>query len=173
MTMSLSRRELLRSAAILSAVPVAWIGPADAEGRDSKGWQLPKKRGVEVVDNEWIPLKDGTKLSVRLWLPEGARKTATPVVWEYIPYRKRDLMRMWDDAWGHQLAQYGVAFARVDVRGSGDSEGVIVDEYSDQELHDGVEIIAWLGHQPWSNGNVGMRGISWGGINTLQVAALG
>ncbi len=73
---------------------------------------------------------------------------------------------------GQELAQYGIAYARVDARGSGDSEGVLVDEYLQQELNDGVEVIAWLARQPWSNGNVGMRGISWGGINTLEVAAL-
>jgi len=73
---------------------------------------------------------------------------------------------------GHQLAQYGIAFARVDARGSGDSQGILLDEYLDQELSDGVEVIGWLSGQPWSNGRVGMRGISWGGINTLQIAAL-
>jgi len=170
--MTLTRRDLLCSAALLAAAPFAWPGAANAEARDAKGWRLPPKGKVEVIDNEWIALTDGTKLSVRLWLPEGARTKPVPVVWEYIPYRKRDLLRIWDDAWGHQLAQYGVAYARVDVRGSGDSEGVLIDEYTDQELKDGVEVIAWLARQPWSNGNVGMRGISWGGINTLQIAAL-
>ena len=71
-----------------------------------------------------------------------------------------------------QLAQYGIAYARVDVRGSGDSDGIMVDEYAPPELNDGVAVIAWLARQPWSNGSVGMRGISWGGINTLQVAAM-
>jgi putative CocE/NonD family hydrolase len=105
-------------------------------------------------------------LSARLWLPGGAGETRVPVVWEYIPYRKRDLYRSHDDLWGQELAQYGIAFARVDARGSGDSQGILVDEYLDQELNDGVEVIAWLARQPWSNGSVGMRGISWGG--TLQ-----
>ena len=58
------------------------------------------------------------------------------------------------------------------MRGSGDSDGVIVDEYAPPELNDGVSVIAWLARQPWSNGSVGMRGMSWGGINTLQVAAM-
>ena len=77
-----------------------------------------------------------------------------------------------DDRWGPQLAQYGIAYARVDARGSGDSDGIMVDEYAPPELNDGVAVIAWLAGQPWSNGSVGMRGISWGGINTLQVAAM-
>jgi putative CocE/NonD family hydrolase len=169
---ALSRRELLRSSALLSAAPLA-LGLDWAWARNGQGaWRLPDKNAVEVVDNDWIVLKDGTRLSARLWLPAGARQTPVPVVWEYIPYRKRDFTRPYDELWGHELAQYGIAYARVDARGSGDSEGVMVDEYLDQELNDGVEVIAWLARQPWSNGNVGMRGISWGGINTLQIAAL-
>ena len=171
--MTVSRRDLLRSALLWStAMGATIIDPNAAAARPKPAWRLPEKRGVEVIENEWIALKDGTRLSARLWLPAGARSKPTPVVWEYIPYRKRDYTRMWDDAWGHELAQYGIAYARVDARGSGDSEGVLVDEYLDQELHDGVEVIDWLSRQPWSNGNVGMRGISWGGINTLEIAAL-
>jgi len=170
--MAISRRDLLRSTALLSAAPLA-LALDRASAKNAPGaWRLPDKNPVEVIDNEWIDMKDGTRLSARLWLPARAHQTPIPVVWEYIPYRKRDFTRPYDDLWGHELAQYGIAYARVDARGSGDSEGVLVDEYLDQELNDGVEVIAWLARQPWSNGNVGMRGISWGGINTLQVAAL-
>src|SRR5271168_4878284 len=170
--MSLSRRDVLRAAALLSAAVPIGLDTASADGPAAKRWRLPDKNAVEVIDNEWIVLKDGKRLSARLWLPAGARKTRAPVVWEYIPYRKRDFTRTYDDLWGHMLAQYGVAYARVDARGSGDSEGILVDEYLDQELNDGVEVIGWLARQPWSNGNVGMRGASWGGINTLQIAAM-
>jgi putative CocE/NonD family hydrolase len=117
-------------------------------------------------------MPDGARLAARLWIPEGAEQTRVPAVLEYIPYRLRDAYRYRDDIWGNQLAQYGIAYARVDVRGSGDSEGIIVDEYAPPELNDGVSIIAWLARQAWCNGSVGMRGISWGGINTLQVAAM-
>src|SRR5271170_318198 len=169
--MNHSRRDLLlSSAALLSSARAARIY-GGATGAGQPGWQLPAKNAVKVIENQWIGLKDGTQLSARLWLPD-AGKARTPIVWEYIPYRKRDLYRAHDDLWGQQLAQYGIAYARVDARGSGDSEGILVNEYLDQELNDGVEVIAWLARQPWSNGNVGMRGISWGGINTLQIAAM-
>jgi predicted acyl esterase len=117
-------------------------------------------------------MPDGVRLGARLWIPEGAELQPVPVVLEYIPYRKRDMYRPRDNDWGPQVAQYGIAYARVDIRGSGDSQGVMVDEYAPPELNDAVSVIAWLSRQPWSNGNVGMRGISWGGINTLQVAAM-
>ena len=113
-------------------------------------------------------MPDGVRLSLRLWLPD---TTPAPVVWEYIPYRKRDLYRAYDNQWGAVLAQAWIAYARVDVRGTGDSEGVITDEYTELEIADGEHCIRWLAGQSWCNGCVGMRGISWGAINTLQIAA--
>ena len=132
-------------------------------------WRLPPKRPVNDPVTVWIPMADGVRLSARLWIPTGTEPV--PAVLEYIPYRKSDAYRAHDDAWGATLAGYGIAYARVDVRGSGDSEGVLVDEYLDTELDDGCAIIAWLAASNWCSGAVGMRGLSWGGINTLQVAA--
>ena len=70
------------------------------------------------------------------------------------------------------VAGHGYACVRVDLRGSGDSDGVLTDEYMQQELDDGCDVIAWLSAQPWCSGRVGMIGISWGGFNGLQIAAL-
>ena len=170
--MTISRRDaVLGTLAAVPALAAASLLGA-RKSLAASPWQLPPKRPVRVVENEWIPMRDGARLGARLWIPEGAERTPVPVVLEYIPYRKRDAYRGRDNRWGPQLAQYGVAYARVDVRGSGDSDGIMVDEYAPPELNDGVAVIAWLARQPWSNGNVGMRGISWGGINTLQVAAM-
>ena len=168
---SITRREfLLVTAALLAgAASPARAGAAlPAPG----GWSLPSKRPFRVIENTWIALKDGTRLAARLWIPEGAEQRPVPVVWEYLPYRKRDGVRKRDDATAQNLAPYGIAFARVDIRGTGDSGGVMTDEYAPPELEDGVECVAWLARQPWSNGSVGMRGISWGGINSLQIAAM-
>jgi len=77
-----------------------------------------------------------------------------------------------DDMMHGYFAGHGYACVRVDIRGSGDSEGVLRDEYLQSELDDGVAIIAWIARQPWCNGRVGMIGISWGGFNGLQIAAL-
>ena len=112
----------------------------------------------------WLTLRDGTRLAARLWIPDGADSSPVPVVLEYIPYRKRDATRALDNHTGQRLAQFGIAFARVDIRGSGDSQGVLVGEYTRQEHEDALEIITWLAGRPWTNGSVGMRGISWGGF---------
>ena len=69
-------------------------------------------------------------------------------------------------------AAFGYACVRVDIRGSGESDGLLLDEYLQQELDDAVEVINWLEHQDWCSGKVGMMGKSWGGFNCLQVAAL-
>ena len=73
---------------------------------------------------------------------------------------------------GRYLAGHGYAYVRLDLRGAGDSEGLMTDEYLPRELEDGCEAIAWLADQPWCDGQVGMVGISWGGFNGLQIAAM-
>ena len=131
----------------------------------------PKAYGVEVIENEWVELPGGVRLAARIWLPRNARHRPVPALFEYLPYRKRDLTRKRDDINHGYLASHGYACVRVDMQGSGDSDGVIRDQYREQELADGEQTIAWIAEQPWCNGRVGMMGISWGGFNSLQVAA--
>ena len=93
--------------------------------RDPVAWRLPEPGGVRVIENAWIAMPDGVRLAVQLWLPVAAGPV--PVVLETVPYRKRDSTRAYSGWWGRQLASYGVAFARLDSRGSGDSEGLLLD----------------------------------------------
>jgi putative CocE/NonD family hydrolase len=127
---------------------------------------------VRAIEHTWIPMPDGVRLAARIWMPEGAATDPVPAILEYIPYRKRDGVRLRDETMHPWFAGHGYACIRVDIRGSGDSEGVLTDEYLQRELDDGVAIIDWLAEQPWCNGRVGMIGISWGGFNGLQIAAL-
>lgn len=126
---------------------------------------------VKVDEPVWIEVSAGIRLAGRLWLPDAPAGERFPVVLEYIPYRTFDRYRPLDDYWGAALAARGIAFARVDIRGSGNSEGLLLDEYLASEQQDGADVIAWLARQPWCNGAVGMRGLSWGGFSTLQIAA--
>jgi putative CocE/NonD family hydrolase len=129
-------------------------------------------RRVRHIENDWIPMSDGCRLAARIWLPEDAEDDPVPAILEYIPYRKRDYTRGRDTAMHPYFAGHGYAAVRVDMRGSGDSDGLLHDEYLPQEQNDAVEVIAWLAAQPWCTGAVGMMGKSWGGFNALQVAAL-
>jgi uncharacterized protein len=124
------------------------------------------------VEKTWIPMSDGVRLAVTLYLPAGAKaEERFPALLEYLPYRKDDDEAVRDLGTHAYFARRGYVGARVDIRGFGNSEGAPPDrEYSQQEQRDGEEIIAWLAHQPWSNGNVGMLGISWGGFNSIQMA---
>ncbi|KAG7397130.1 hypothetical protein PHYBOEH_001229 [Phytophthora boehmeriae] len=126
---------------------------------------------VQVQENVWIPVDNETRLSARIWLPQPVT-TPVSVVLEYIPYRKSDWTSTRDASNHVWLAQRGFAVARVDIRGSGNSEGHYAGEYTQQELQDGVKVIEWLAAQSWSSGRVGMFGKSWGGFNGLQLAAM-
>ena len=95
-----------------------------------------------------------------------------PAILEHLPYRKRDGTVQRDELGHPYTAAHGYACIRVDMRGNGDSEGLMHDEYTEQELQDACEVIQWASEQPWCSGSVGMMGISWGGFNGLQVAAL-
>jgi putative CocE/NonD family hydrolase len=126
---------------------------------------------VDEIEFERIPLSDGVNLSCRYWLPEDADKHPVPAILEYIPYCTRDGTAARDEAMHPYFAGHGYAAIRVDMRGSGESEGVLLDEYLKIEQDDALEAIAWIAAQPWCDGNVGMMGKSWGGFNALQVAA--
>ncbi|HXF02779.1 MAG TPA: CocE/NonD family hydrolase [Arthrobacter sp.] len=126
---------------------------------------------VRAIENVFIPMRDGARLAARIWMPEGAEQLPVPAILEYIPYRKRDNSRGRDQLNHPYMAGHGYVSVRVDMRGSGDSDGVMTDEYRPQEHEDAEDVIAWLADQPWCDGKVGMMGISWGGFNSLQMAA--
>ncbi len=126
---------------------------------------------INTMEHIYIPLSDGTRLAAKMWLPDTGDRQSFPALLEYIPYRKRDV-EAWQDSIAHPyFAGHGYASLRVDLRGSGDSEGVLKDEYLLQEQEDCLEVLRWIAEQKWCDGNIGMMGISWGGFNGLQVAA--
>jgi putative CocE/NonD family hydrolase len=131
----------------------------------------PPQYGVRM-EQAWIHMKDGVRLSATLYMPDGAKPGEKfPALLDYLPYRKDDAMAAGDYPKGAYFAQRGFVNARVDIRGFGTSGGTPTDrEYSEQEQIDGEQVIHWLATQSWSNGKVGMYGISWGGFNAIQMA---
>jgi putative CocE/NonD family hydrolase len=126
---------------------------------------------VVAIENVWITLSDGCRLAARIWMPEAAEAVPVPAILEYVPYGKRDFTRQRDESIHPWFAAHGYAAIRVDMRGGGDSKGILQDEYLLQEQDDAIEVIAWIARQPWCTGNIGMMGKSWGAFNSLQVAA--
>ena len=129
--------------------------------------------GFIELENEFIPLEDGRRLAARIWLPPDADSSPVPAILEYLPYRKRDGTAQRDDATYPAFARAGYAGVRVDISGTGESDGDFDDEYSAREHADALQVIDWIAAQSWCTGRVGMMGISWGGFNSLQLAALG
>ncbi len=117
-------------------------------------------------------MRDGTRLSARVWMPRDAEENPVPVILEHLPYRKRDGTIQRDQFSHPWMAGHGYCCIRTDMRGNGESEGLMEDEYTQQELDDACDVIEWAAAQTWCNGNAGMQGISWGGFNCLQVAAM-
>ena len=165
-----SRRELILglNAALLAAAAGA-AAPAFSRSSSAAGSASGLK--VREIENTWISMPDGVRLAARIWLPETAGHRPVPAIFNYCPYFARLFTRPDDDARFPYYASRGYACVRVDIRGSGDSEGRPLDEYVQQEQDDGVEIIRWIASQRWCTGAVGMEGISWSGFNSLQVAA--
>ncbi len=128
-------------------------------------------RPIREIETVWITMSDGCRLAARVWLPVDAEQNPVPAILEYIPYRRNDGTARRDSTRHPYVAGHGYACVRLDMRGSGDSDGLLMDEYLPREQQDAVEAIAWIAAQPWCTGAVGMIGISWGGFNGLQVAA--
>jgi putative CocE/NonD family hydrolase len=126
---------------------------------------------VVMDDRVRIPLADGTLLAARIWRPADSDASPVPAILEYLPYRRRDGTAERDALTHPYFAAHGYSGVRVDMRGSGDSDGLLLGEYLKQEQDDALEVIAWLAAQAWCSGAVGMIGISWGGFNGLQIAA--
>jgi len=131
--------------------------------------QFPRQ--IREIENLFITLLDGCRLAARIWLPADAEQKPVPAILEYLPYRKRDGTAERDHLTHPYFAGNGYACIRVDMRGSGESDGLLDDEYLKLEQDDCLEVLKWIAAQPWCTGSIGMIGISWGGFNGLQVAA--
>ncbi len=125
------------------------------------------------IEQTSIVMADGVALAATLYMPDGhAPGAAFPALLELLPYRKDDGTDAADRPRYEYFAQRAYVGARVDIRGTGASEGIAADQYSPQEGRDALEVIQWLADQPWCNGAVGMWGISYGGCNSIQIAML-
>lgn len=117
-------------------------------------------------------MADGVRLSGRLWLPDLADGERVPVIVDCNPYRITDMSAVGSERAFAYRAAHGYACLRVDLRGSGNSEGLLLDEYLPQEQADNLAVIEWAASQPWSSGAVGWTGVSWSGFAALQIASL-
>ncbi len=157
--------------------------------------------GAVEQDNmliEWdaaIVMDDGVVMRADIFRPKGEGRW--PVLLTYGPYAKGlAFQKGYPSAWQAMVANHpdvaygstnkyqnwevvdpekwvphGYVCVRVDSRGTGRSPG-FVDHFSPRETRDFYQCIEWAGVQPWSNGKVGLNGISYYGINQWHVASL-
>lgn len=154
----------------------AWIAVGGGPGASAAvAGATPEAQTPEafqaVIEETWIAMPDGVRLAIDLYLPQALESgERLPVLLEYLPYRKTESRARNYGLYSYFIA-CGYIVARVDIRGTGNSEGrLIPHEYSDIEQADGEVVIDWLARQPWSSGKIGMFGISWGGFNAIQMA---
>lgn len=147
-------------------------GPATA-ATQSETTPSSSARYAFTVERGTLTMPDGAKLAVSYWMPKAKKSGETfPIFFEMNGYRKDDLSYLsWDYPVGAYFARHGYVVAKVDLRGTGASGGVLPEaEYSEQELSDCVNVIDLLSQKQWSSGKVGMYGLSWGAFNSLLVA---
>lgn len=126
---------------------------------------------MEIRRDVRIRARDGIELSVNLFLPDDAAANHVPAIMNTDPYRKDDWSAGWDLTLATYLVERGYAYCRLDVRGTGSSGGIALDEYTEAETLDGHDTVEWLAAQRWCTGAVGMWGLSYGGFTSIQVAA--
>lgn len=127
---------------------------------------------VKIDRRVFVPMADGTRIALTVYLPDSAGDGPFPAVFESLPYRKDDDCTARDFSTYAYLASHGIAGVRMDIRGTGASTGVIADEYVAREQADNLEILRWTAAQDWCSGHLGMWGVSWGGFSALQTAML-
>jgi len=128
-----------------------------------------QQQEIQIV-KDWITMSDGVRLAMDWYGPKEVNSLEKPVILEYLPYRKEEGRRNRYSLFSYFI-EHGYLVARVDIRGTGNSEGKLIEyEYTDQEQKDGLEVIQWLAEHPKTSGDVFMMGISWGGFNALQIA---
>ncbi len=147
-----------------------FMTPSTIAGSDRATPVDPADLGVELRADVRVPARDGVELSVNLFLPLGVTGRV-PAILNTDPYRKDDWSAGWDLSLAAYLAAHGYAYARLDVRGTGSSGGVALDEYTEAETLDGHDTVEWLAAQSWCSGAIGMWGLSYGGFTSIQVAA--
>ncbi|MGH8950238.1 MAG: CocE/NonD family hydrolase [Acidimicrobiia bacterium] len=127
---------------------------------------------LRVERRVFVPMDDGTRIALTVYLPDTVNDGPFPTIVESLPYRKDDAFYSADWPTYAYLAQRGFAGARIDIRGTGASTGIIEDEYVPREQDDTLAVLEWLAEQDWCSGNLGMWGVSWGGFSSLQTAML-
>jgi predicted acyl esterase len=146
-------------------------------------WDVPiaMDDGLALRADVFRPLADGRHPVILTYGPYAkglAFQDGYPSAWQRmvtehpdVPYGSSNKYQNWEVVDPEKWVPDGYVCVRVDSRGAGRTPGYI-DHFSPRETKDFFDCIEWAGVQPWSNGRVGLNGISYYGINQWQVASL-
>jgi len=141
---------------------------------------VPLVRALDTVQRSsvYLPMRDGVRIATDIYLPRGAAEKSLPAILEQTRYFRRTELH-----WPYSLlfsgmrsdirryASNGYAYVTVDARGSGASFGSRQQEWSDDEIRDGAQVVDWIIAQSWSSGRVGSTGVSYVGTASEMLLA--
>ena len=132
--------------------------------------QVLQDEGLEGIFREigYAPMPDGVRLAYISYRP--AEEGQYPVILDYDAYESGGA-GIAVGSWFHKAVEHGYAVVGANVRGSGCSEGSSFSVFHPQQGPDGAALVEWLGTRPWSDGNVGMYGVSYPGHTQFFTAA--
>lgn len=176
---------------MLLAHPFGLSAVAGAPGTPLSETQQSVSSAQQVAPGEYVPsgpkykikidrqvrakMRDGVELGAIVVRPDAEGKF--PAIMSYSPYRSLSAVKMeytdrdynnTEDGPSY-FAEHGYAVIYYDVRGTGNSGGSSPDMYADKERRDGYDMVEWVAAQPWCDGNVGMWGFSYSGVDQWQV----
>ncbi|MEV6974187.1 CocE/NonD family hydrolase [Kitasatospora sp. NPDC093806] len=156
---------------VLGLVLAPAAGAADAAG-PGRGPVLPRLQSL------YVPMPDGVRLAVDVWLPPGTRAGAKlPTVLQTERYwrsRAHPGGPENDPRYGSATAwnERGYAYVLADLRGTGASFGTLRGELAADLIADSGTLSDWIAARPWSNGRVGTTGVSYGGDTAMLALGL-
>ena len=179
----MNRKNLLRLCCLLATIVIETRLPPPVVAQDrldvstGKISALGKYAGYSQAtydgwtrSSQYVRMRDGTQLAVDIFRPTRAGVLSAqtlPVVWTHHRYQRAiadsgQMFTIVDSMpWLEEVLRHGYVVAAVDVRGSGASFGNFEGMYAEQETTDAYDITEWLAVQPWSNGAIGMYGVSY------------
>ncbi len=133
-----------------------------------------------VRSSQYVTVRDGTNIAIDIYRPTLKGVVATtryPVIFQQTQYRRATYVKGAVMPYGTNptyisfLTQYGYVLAVADARGIGASYGQRRGPWSREEAYDTYDLIEWLAGQPWSDGNIGMWGLSYMGGTQVMAAS--
>jgi uncharacterized protein len=167
--MTITRRTLLAGSAATTLLAACRADTKKAPS-PSESRSLSESRSRQSL---YVPVSDGTRLAVDVWLPAGVPTQRIGTVARLTRYHRSTVDSIDDPTEASDFLARGWALVKIDARGTGASFGSRTAELTKREIEDYSEVIDWVAAQSWSNGRVAAYGVSYAGTAADLVAGTG